>query len=224
MGSGLTNGGMLEASRVIRAFSANHVVKLTGLSHRQLSYWDRTEFFRPYYAEDNRRSPYSRVYSFRDVVGLRTIAILRKLHKIPLQQLRHIARDLSQYKDAPWSDLILYVLGKEVYFREPETGSIRGVRSGQYTHLPLRSIIQDVAAEAEKLKHRTSDQIGRIERNRYIVHRAWVIAGTRIPTKAISNFSEAGYSVDGILSEYPLLTKPDIAAALAHEKAQAKRA
>src|SRR5208337_1900419 len=177
MGSEPTNQrDDLEASPVIRAFSAHHVVQLTGLSHGQLSYWDRTEFFKPYYAEGNRRSPYSRVYSFRDVVGLRTIAILRKLYKIPLQQLRRIARDLSQYKDAPWSDLILYVLGKEVYFREPDTGSIRGVRTGQYTHLALRSIIQDVAAEAEKLKHRTSDQIGRIERHRYVVHRAWVVA------------------------------------------------
>lgn len=155
---------------------------------------------------------------------MRTIAVLRKRYNFPLQQLRQIARDLSQYNDAPWSDLTLYVLGKEVYFREPDTEAIRGVRSGQYTYLSLRRIIQDVTADAERLKHRTNDQIGKIERNRYIIHRAWVIAGTRIPTKAISNFSHAGYSIDGILSEYPQLTKLDIEAALSHEETLAKRA
>ncbi len=220
----ITDEWARDPSRVIWAFSANHVVRLTGLSHRQLSYWDRTESFKPYYAEENRRSPYSRVYSFRDVVGLRTIAVLRKLYKIPLQKLRRTARDLSQYKGAPWSDLTLYVFGKEVYFREPDTEKIRGVASGQYISLRLQSIIQDVAGEAEKLKHRTSDQIGIIERNRYVVHRAWVVAGTRIPTKAISNFKQAGYSVDQILREYPILTKPDIEKALEHEEKLAKRA
>lgn len=202
---------------VIRALTADQVVRLTDLSHAQLRYWDRTEFFKPAYG-DNPRAPYGRVYSFRDVVGLRTLGVLRKYHKIPLQQLRKVARQLSQYNESPWSKLTLYVFRGEVHFREPETEKLRGALSGQYTHIRLQSIIQDIVAEAEKLKHRTSAQIGRIERNRYIVHRAWVVAGTRIPTKAIWNFTKAGYSPEGIIREYPLLTVQDIDVALAHEK------
>src|ERR1039458_5222204 len=80
---------------VLRAFSANHVVRLTGLSHTQLRYWDDTGFFRPRYALENRRSPFSRVYSFQDVVGLRTLNHLRKVHKISLQHVRKVARQLS---------------------------------------------------------------------------------------------------------------------------------
>jgi DNA-binding transcriptional MerR regulator len=102
---------------VIRAFSAFHVCRLTGLSLRQLSYWDDTEFFSPYYASENRRSPFSRVYSFEDVVGLRVIAILRNDHKIPLQKLRKIAEQLSQYHPRPWSGLVLYVCGKKVFLK-----------------------------------------------------------------------------------------------------------
>ena len=69
---------MGEVVSVIRAFSADHAVRLTGLSMRQLRYWDDTGFFRHRYASEDRRSPYGRVYSFRDIVGLRTLSVLRK--------------------------------------------------------------------------------------------------------------------------------------------------
>src|SRR5579862_6351560 len=203
---------------VIRAFNANHVVRLTGLSHTQLRYWDSTGFFRPRYAFENRRSPFSRVYSFQDVVGLRTLSHLRKVHKIPLQQLRKVARQLSEYRDRPWSELILYVLGTQVCFREPETERIRAVLSSQYTLVHLESIIHDLTDEAEKLKHRSREQIGQIERHRFVAHNAWVIAGTRIPTGAIWRFHQAGYSPDKIIREYPPLTRADIRAALQHEE------
>ena len=74
----------MSSEEAIRAFSANHVVHLTGLSHSQLRYWDNTGFFRPRYASENRRSPFGRVYSFQDVVGLRTLGILRKRYGIPV--------------------------------------------------------------------------------------------------------------------------------------------
>ncbi len=63
---------------VFHAFSADQVTKLTGLSKAQLHYWDETGFFSPRYAFENWRSPYSRIYSLKDVVGLRTLSVLRK--------------------------------------------------------------------------------------------------------------------------------------------------
>jgi DNA-binding transcriptional MerR regulator len=99
---------------VIRAFSALHVRHLTGLSLRQLSYCDKTEFFAPYYAVNNLRSLSSRVYSFEDLVGLRVIAILRNERKIALQKLRKVAEELSKYHSRPWSGLVLYVVGEAV--------------------------------------------------------------------------------------------------------------
>ena len=209
---------------VIRAFSADHVVRLTGLTKRQLRYWDQTSFFSPRYAYENRRSPYSRVYSFRDVVGLRTLSTLRNQYEISLQHLRKVAEELSQYKDTPWSDITLYVWGGEVNFREPETGQMRGILSRQYVNIPLQSIIDDVTAESNKLRDRTEEQFGRVERHRYVVHNAWVIAGTRIPTKAIWRYSVAGHSTENIIREYPALTEKDVRAALAHEERLAKRA
>ena len=38
---------MVEITNIISAFSADQVVKLTGLTIRQLAYWDDLEFFKP---------------------------------------------------------------------------------------------------------------------------------------------------------------------------------
>jgi DNA-binding transcriptional MerR regulator len=217
-------GSNMNIDNAVRAFSADHVAKLTELSQRQLRYWDETGFFRPRYASENRRSPFSRIYSFKDVVGLRTVSVLRKAYAIPLQTLRKVARELMQYNDAPWAEVVLYVFGKDVLFREPETGKVRGVLDKQYVNIPLRNIIEDVAEKSNRLRERTKQQIGRVERRRYIAHNAWVVAGTRIPTAAIGRFSAAGYSTGQIMREYPTLTPQDIEAALKHERKLAKAA
>jgi uncharacterized protein (DUF433 family) len=210
---------------VIRAFSAFHVCRLTGLSLRQLSYWDNTEFFSPYYAFENSRSPYSRVYSFEDLVGLRVIAILRNEHKIPLQKLRKIAEQLSAYHQRPWSGLVLYVVGNNVLFREPETDRIRKVGHPQYVFtVALDRVTTDMQSKADALRNRREDQIGRLERHRNVVHNAWVVAGTRIPTKTVWRYHQAGYDSDSIIRDYPLLTSADIAKAISHEQALARKA
>lgn len=215
---------MSQSLSPVQAFSAKHVVKLTGLSQAQLRYWDKTGFFRPEFTAAQSRVPHSRIYSFQNVVGLRTLGLLRRDHHVPLQQLRKVAQELSRYRNSPWSELSLYVMSREVYFREPETGRVRNALGRQYALIELRNIMQDVAAEAEKLKSRTAEQFGRVERNRYVAHNAWVIAGTRIPTKAILRFHEAGYRPSGIIREYPVLNERDVKAAIEHEAKQARRA
>lgn len=210
---------MNKAENVILAFSADHVVRLTGLSKGQLRYWDKTGFFAPTYAFEDRRSPYSRIYSFRDVVGLRTISILRNRYKISLQNLREVARELEKYMANPWSEIVLYIVGKNVHFREPDTQQIRGVLSRQYVaDIRLEQVANEMATEANRLRERDTTQIGQIARNRYTQHNAWVIAGTRIPVKAIWRFHQAGYSTQAILKEYPSLTERDIETAIDHER------
>jgi uncharacterized protein (DUF433 family) len=209
---------------IVRAFSAEHVVKLTNLSHAQLRYWDRTGFFKPEYADGSLRSPFGRVYSFQNVVGLRTLGLLRKFHRVSLQHLREVAEVLGRYRNAPWSEMKLYVLNKRVYFQEPETGRVRSALEGQYVCIELEDVAHNVAAEANKLTKRSQDQVGRVERNRYVAHNAWVISGTRIPTKTIWRYHDAGFSTARIIREYPTLTESDVRAAIEHEERQAQRA
>jgi uncharacterized protein (DUF433 family) len=207
---------MVEITNIISAFTADQVVRLTGLSMRQLAYWDKLGFFQPEYAADDRRSPYSRIYSFRDVVGLRTLSVLKNTYKCSLPHLREVAEKLSAYSKASWADLTLYVLKCKVQFDEPETGRTRGVVDGQYALLPISSVMEDVRREAERLRERAREQIGVIEKHRYVAHHAAVISGTRIRVSTILHFIEAGYSTADILKEYPSLKEADIEAAKRH--------
>jgi uncharacterized protein (DUF433 family) len=214
LGRGMTGiGGM----NVVMAFNEDHVVRLTGLSKTQLRYWDRTGFFTPSYAETDRRTPYGRLYSFRDLVGLRTLSILRHKHQVPLQHLRQVAKKLSHLKDALWTKTVLFVLKRRVVIAED--GKLKEPVSGQLVlSVPLETVISDMSQASEKLRTRAPAQFGKIARNRYVAHNAPVVAGTRIPTRAISAFSEAGYTVAQIILEYPDLTVDDVKAALAHEE------
>ena len=207
---------MNKSTSIIKAFSSNDVSRLTGLSQRQLAYWERIGFFRPEYANENRREAFSRVYSFQDVVGLRTLAVLLKSYRIPLAHLREVARELEPLTRRPWSQVNLYVLKKSVQFSEPATGKIRGVKDGQYVLLPLESVAQDMQREAERLRARAADKVGFVERRRNVAHNEWVVAGTRIPLRAIKEFADAGYDAAAIIREYPSLTETDIKAALSH--------
>jgi len=86
------------------AFTSELVAKLTGLSVQRLYDWDRTGFYTPEYADRDRSNAYSRVYSFRDVVSLRTLSVLRDQHRVSHQELRRVSNWLKQHYVNPWSE------------------------------------------------------------------------------------------------------------------------
>jgi DNA-binding transcriptional MerR regulator len=201
----------MSASEVIRAFSAEHMAIITGLSARQIRYWDQTDFFTPSFVLSS-AGDVIRMYSFRDAVSLRTLAVLKARHNVSLQHLRKIAKKLSEYSDAPFAELKLYVHDRKVYFDEPETGRTRGVLSAQYELLPIIDVMNDVKRAVADLATRRECDYGRSARRRNISHNAEVIAGTRIPVRAIRHFLEDGFTFDAILREYPTLTREDVQA------------
>lgn len=205
----------------IVAFAPEHVCRLTGLSRRQLRYWDETGFFSPTVVTAGRRT-FGRIYSFRDVVGLRTIAILRNEHRMPLQELRRVGAWLRRYSQVPWSALRLGLSGRKVVFVEPTTGVVREVNAGGQTVLSVEMIAHDVGRAAARLRERSTSDIGKLSRNRYVVHNAWVVAGTRVPAQAIWNFHRAGYNHEEIVKEYPRLTAHDVQAAIDFETSRRK--
>ena len=200
----------MSVDAVISAFSAEHVARITGLTPRQITYWDGTGFFKPSLAQTGGDTKPIRVYSFQDVVGLRVISVLLRQHKISIQRLRKVAEQLSAYTKTPWSSLKLMVCKGEVSFVDPATGDGRGVFSGQYVLVPIIDQIQHVRRVAADLSRRRDDQIGSVERHRNVVHNAHVFAGTRVPVRAVERFLSAGYSSSEILKEYPSLRREDI--------------
>jgi uncharacterized protein (DUF433 family) len=209
---------------VIQVFGEEHVEKLTGLTKWQLRRWDRLGFFAPQYAYEDRHVPYSRIYSFKDVVGLRTIAVLMKQHNVSLQELRKTATELVRRGYEHWADLKLYVLKREVYFQEPGSPDIEGVRTGQLAMVSVINVIEDVETRVAALQKRDTSQIGHVEKQRHVARNSSVIAGTRIPTAAIRRFREAGYSREQILKQYPTLSIEDVDGALAYEEGLARSA
>lgn len=209
---------MDATNSLIAAFSEEHTARLTGISISQLRYWDRTAFYRPSYVEDNRRMAFSRVYSFKDIVALRVLNVLRNQYSVPLQHLREVSSKLGHLAEDRWTGVRLYVLNKHVIWIEPETELPQAIVSGQYVvPMLMEVVIADTKRDVAQLNQRESDKQGVVERSRFVSHNAPVIAGTRIPVGAIKRFSEAGYSVNQILEEYPDLTEKDVKAAIAYD-------
>ena len=161
------------------AFTTDQVIVLTGLSARQLASWDRAGFFPPRYSERSDGGRTTRLYSFRDLVGLRVLALLRNTHRIPLQQLRKIHNYLQQHFEEPWSQITFYVFGRSVCFDDPRTGTrVDGRMLGQsvFEEIPMVRVEQEVRAAANRLRERTPDEIGAVAQYRSVMSHAPVVA------------------------------------------------
>lgn len=210
------------SKNVIAAFSEDHTSRLTGISISQLRYWDRTDFYRPSFAEENRRVAFSRIYSFKDIVALRVLNVLRNQYSVRLQHLRDVSKKLSHLADDRWTVVKLYVLNKRVIWIEPGTALPQVIATGQYVvPMNLELVVSDTKRDVAKLNTREQSQLGAIKRSRFVSHNAPVIAGTRVSVEAIKQFSDAGYTTAQIVREYPDLTEEDVKAALAFKPRKA---
>ncbi|MCB1480295.1 MAG: DUF433 domain-containing protein [Rhodobiaceae bacterium] len=205
---------------VISAFTEEQVSRLTGISVHRLRYWDRTSFFSPSFAAENRRVAYSRVYSFIDVTSLRVLSVLISQHNVPVQHLRKVSKKLGEMDNSAWARTTLYVMNKKVIFDDPQDGRQREVVSGQYMiGIPLEQVVSDTRRDVNKLSDRSAEQIGQITQNRRISHNAEVVAGTRVQVKSILEFAEAGFTPEQIVKEYPTLTVDDVKSVVERDRA-----
>lgn len=207
----------------ILALSAKQVIKLTGLSRRQLTYWDQTSFFQPTYRGVADSAAYSRIYSFKDVVGLRTLARMRQQFRVPLQHLRTVGEHLHAHYEEPWSELSFYIVGRHVLFNAPEAHAIADQSGQRVFEFAVQKVTLEIESEIARAKERTEQDFGKITRMRQVAESKPVISGTRTPTSAIWEFHSVGFSAQEIRSEYPRLTEADIAAAITFEGKKQRR-
>ena len=215
---------MTHTPKILVAFSEDQACRLTGLTSHQLRYWDRTDFFSPSFADGEWKRSFGRVYSFRDIVALRVLGVLRNQYRVSVQHLRDVKERLRprvSTRDDLWTGVTLYVLNRRVYWVEQGDTLPSGVATGQYVvpTIDFDRVVNQTQGDATGLLQRRPETVGHIERVKLVNQRAEVLAGTRIPVRAIKRFSEAGYSTEQILREYPDLSEEDVAAALAHKLA-----
>lgn len=113
---------------IVAAFSEEQAERLTGVRKGQLRYWDKTGFFAPSYGEGALLDGFGRVYSFKDIVSLRILGILRNQYDVSVQHLRRTKDELSRPDRETWTGVKLYVHNKRVIWSEPDTVST--ARSG----------------------------------------------------------------------------------------------
>ena len=97
-------------------YTSMEVCQVTGISYRQLDYWDSSGFIKPSVARA-KGSGTARMYSFVDLVCLRTAKRLRD-SGISLQKIRRSAEYLRTHfpeLDSPLADLVFLTDGSTVF-------------------------------------------------------------------------------------------------------------
>jgi uncharacterized protein (DUF433 family) len=202
-------------SGTIDAFTMDQAAKLSGLSEDQLRSWDTAGLFRPSFGWEDRRRHYSRIYSFEDIVALRTLARLRA-EGVSTQKLKRIGVYLKSLTDRPWVGRSFFVVPRtgKVYFTHEEA-VVAADPMGQQAMgeiIELGPVEQDVRERLAQMRSRL-EQRGRIVTDRYIHGGVPIFAGTRIPVSSVLEFLDEGRSTDEIIAQFPRLTCEDIEAA-----------
>ncbi|SMY07031.1 DUF433 domain-containing protein [Flavimaricola marinus] len=202
---------MNQQNAIIWAFTDEQAARLTGLSVQQLRNWDVSGFFEPSFAAENRRSPYSRVYSFNDLLSLKVLKTLRMDLKCSLQHLREVKVELAALGDIDWHNKVMAVLNKKVVFYDDESGDyFEPVSNQKVFRIPLHVVQSDMKTAVSDLWKRSPEDVGNFEKHRRVAHNAEVISGTRVPVRSILDFIEAGYSNGDIVKEFPTLKIEDV--------------
>jgi uncharacterized protein (DUF433 family) len=206
---------MNAPSNIIGAFSEEQVSRLTGLSRAQLRAWNRRGFIRPEFKTgDNPRSPFTYIYSFKDLLKLRVLNQLRNVHGVQMKELERVERALAHLGDDRWTSQKLWVSNRKVVFVEPESRRKREIASKQFVaEIALEVITSDARVDIQKLNRRDEGEVGLIVKKRHVHSSDPVFSGTRIPVAAIAEYIRLGYDDGDILDRFPDLQPGDLDAA-----------
>lgn len=216
---------------MIHAFSQKRASQLTGLSVRQLEYWDQTDVIKPSVAPYEIRN-LPRMYSFRDLMRLRVGKELRDARMLP-SQIRTMIQELERHGyEEPLLTLRFVTAvtetgrrAREVFWLDPRTKQPRSARyPGQVAEVfDLRLVDVQTGIEG-RIAELLEREPGKIVKVRGLRGSAPVLDGTRIPTAKVYALSRAGWSSERIAQSLGDLTDVDVGAAIAFEEKRRKAA
>jgi DNA-binding transcriptional MerR regulator len=138
-----------------QGFGVAAVLRLTGVSYRNLDYWASTGLVRSSIRSAAGKGT-RRVYAFEDLVALRLVKQLRNAG-IPLQAIRRAVRYLQAHVDRPLSGIALVADGKRVLARTHDPRAmVEATGAGQVVISvdvsPIRQHLQASVAELSSLR------------------------------------------------------------------------
>lgn len=195
---------------LIRAFTLEQAAAVSGISTRRARYWARHDILVPHVLYETSKRPHRFLYDFMDVVGLRTLAMLRDQYHLSLQQLRRAHQYLREHSDRPWSELRFWVRGKDLLFGD-EQHIVSATRPGQTSlAIEIERVARSVQEATHSLSQRQPADIGKTERHRNIQSNRLVVRGTRVPVESILSLADDGFSASAIVRAFPSLTIEDV--------------
>lgn len=191
------------------ALTRERATRLTGLTARQLDYWDATGLVKP--SVEERLTPHRRIrlYEYTDLMSLLVIAQLRS-RRVSLQHVRRIVSDLRQrgYPE-PLTQVRYATHGSQVYVQpgdgEWESSEIAG-QAVIHQVLDLTPLRARLRAASE----RDPQTFGKIDRRRGALGSKPLIAGTRLPVETVKRYLQRGATTDEVLAAYPVLVHADV--------------
>ena len=200
-----------SSNSIVSAFTDEQTARLTGLSVEQLRNWDRTGFFSPALAAENRRSAFSRIYTFQDLLSLHVLKALKNDYGCSLQHLRQVKKELAKLGQGSWSDFTLYVLNKRVVIHDKKSSDFYEPVDGQKVFkIPLRVVQRNMQNAVNELWERPASSIAKTEKRRRVAGFKEVLSGTRVTIDSIRDFITAGYSDNEIVEEFPSISIVDV--------------
>jgi uncharacterized protein (DUF433 family) len=211
-----------NVNEVVARFTAVQARRLAGLPQQTLSYWVRHEVITPAYLDYSGWLGVNYLFSFQDLVTLRTMRVLRE-HNVPLKSIRWAATTLQDFYGRPWTTLHMRIFdGNRVGFFDPLTNDFVSVsQPGQKVaeeFVDLEPLFLEMQTKVTDFDRRKPEEIGTFTRDRAIMGGQWVIAGTRIPPSAVYGYVQAGCGMEEIREAYPSLDPRDIEAVIAREE------
>jgi uncharacterized protein (DUF433 family)/DNA-binding transcriptional MerR regulator len=208
-------GLRFEAGRGV--YDAKRAAALAGVPRRTLSEWARNGLYPASVAPN----PYTRLWSWSDLLALRAIDWLRRAKpegppRVTVQKIRKALLDLD-LAQTPREQLhnVVVTEGGELFWRLPFEGEYlrvfqatpveSAVRAGPGHQMVLPYALNLVAPYVGQ-KGRGPDLLTPRTLLRIIpgkLHGAPHVAGTRIPTAVLFTLAQQGYGVDDILEMYP---------------------
>lgn len=202
------------------SYSTDQAALVTRAPVSLLREWENEAVVRPRSTYLDRRGERHALYTFEHLVDISALLWLRG--QLPTQppMLKTVMRALAAFSPDAWTAMeidsseTLIISGVAMETRVPLNVDVSG-RAG--LSVRREDIERTCELRTTQLQERTTDQVGRVVQNQNVRNGQPVLAGTRIPTIAIQEFHDAGYSVTELLDQYPRLTPADVEAALVFE-------